>query len=92
MIIFQVSLKNSENMMPHLYFNKESDYSEENTWNNEVFHSTILHHRKKLTIFTVQLPTNLLHAVLEYQSINQSNIYFTVHKCMPKNLEDQKIT
>ena len=72
MIIFQVSLKNSENMMPHLYFNKESDYSEENTWNNEVFHSTILHHRKKLTIFTLQLPTNLLHAVLEYQSINQS--------------------
>ena len=82
MIIFQVSLKNSENMMPLLYFNKESDYSEENTWNNEVFHSTILQHRKKLTIFTLQLPTNLLHAVLEYQSINQSFISLSINVCL----------
>ena len=28
-------------MMSHLYFNEESDYSEENTCENEVFHSTI---------------------------------------------------
>ena len=27
--------------MSHLYFNKESDYSEENTCDNEVFRSTI---------------------------------------------------
>ena len=40
MIIFQVSLnfdlakKNTENRMSHLYFNEESDYSEENTYDN----------------------------------------------------------
>ena len=40
MIIFQVSLnfdlakKNTENTMSHLYFNEESDYSEENTCDN----------------------------------------------------------
>ena len=28
-------------MMSHLYFNEERDYSEENTCENEVFHSTI---------------------------------------------------
>ena len=54
MIILQVFIKFSsseritENTMSHLYFNEESDYSEENTCKNEVFHSTILHHRKKL--------------------------------------------
>ena len=42
--------------MSHLYFNDESDYSEENTCENEVFRSTILHHRKKLNVFTLQLP------------------------------------
>ena len=42
--------------MSHLYFNKESNYSEENTCDNEVFLSTILQHRKKLNIFTLQLP------------------------------------
>ena len=58
--------------MPHLYFNEESDYSEENTSDNEVFRSTILQPfqsepeqkicavmramRKKLNIFTLQLP------------------------------------
>ena len=43
--------------MSHLYFNADSDYSEENTTcDNEVFRSTILHHRKKLNIFTLQLP------------------------------------
>ena len=36
--------------MSHLYFNKESDYSEENTCGNEVFRSIIFHHRKKLNI------------------------------------------
>ena len=54
MIVFQVFIKFSsseritKNTMSHLYFNEESDYSEENTCENEVFHSTILHHRKKL--------------------------------------------
>ena len=47
--------------MSHLYFNKESDYSEENTFDNEVFRSTIIHHRKKLIIFTVQLPIYYIH-------------------------------
>ena len=42
-------------MMSNLYFNEVSDYPEENTCNNEVFHSTIFHDRKKLTIYTVQL-------------------------------------
>ena len=42
--------------MSHLYFIEESDYSEENTCENEVFPSTILHHRKKLNIFTLQMP------------------------------------
>ena len=41
--------------MSHLYFNEESDYSEENIHANEVFRSTILHHTKKLNIFTLQL-------------------------------------
>ena len=41
--------------MEHLYFNEESDYSEENTCENEVFRSAIIHHRKKLNIFTPQL-------------------------------------
>ena len=35
--------------MSHLDFNEETDYSEENTCNNEVFRSTILHHRKDQT-------------------------------------------
>ena len=34
----------------------ESDYSEENTCDNELFRATILHHRKILNIFTLQLP------------------------------------
>ena len=38
--------------MSHLYFIEESDYSEENTGENEVFRSTIFHYRKKLNIFT----------------------------------------
>ena len=58
--------------MSHLYFNVESDYSEENACDNEVFCSTILQSfqfdpeqkiqmvmramRKKLKIFTFQLP------------------------------------
>ena len=42
-------------MMSHLYFNEESNYSEENTYDNEVFCSTILQHRKKLNILTLQL-------------------------------------
>ena len=42
--------------MSHVYFIEESDYSEENTCENEVFRSTILHHRKKLDIFMPQMP------------------------------------
>ena len=41
--------------MSHLYFNEESDYSKENACENEVFRSNILHHRKKLNIFTSRL-------------------------------------
>ena len=61
-IVFQVfielwsSERITENTMSHLYFNEESDCSEENTCENEVFRSTILHHRKKLNIFTPLLP------------------------------------
>ena len=47
--------KNTENTMSRLYFNEESDYSEENTCDNEVFCTTILHHRRKVNIFTLQL-------------------------------------
>ena len=43
--------------MSHLYFNEESYYSEENaTCDNEVFRSNILHHEKRLNIFTLQMP------------------------------------
>ena len=61
-IVFQVfielwsSERITENTMSHLYFNEESDCSEENTCENEVFRSTILDHRKKLNIFTPLLP------------------------------------
>ena len=45
--------------MSHLYFNGESDYSEETTCENNVFRSIILHHKKKLNIsqFTCQFIT-----------------------------------
>ena len=43
-------------MMSNLYLNEESDYSEENTCENEVFRLTVLHHTKKLNIFTPQMP------------------------------------
>ena len=46
--------------MSHLYFNEKSDYSEENTSDNEVFRSTILQQRKELNIFTVQLPISYM--------------------------------
>ena len=49
--------------MGHLYLNKESYHSEENTSINEVLCSTILHYRKKLNILTSA--TDLLHTVLE---------------------------
>ena len=42
--------------MSDLPFNYPSDYSEENTCENEVFCSNILHHRKKLNIFTPHMP------------------------------------
>ena len=45
--------KKTENTMSHLCFNEESDYSAEIICNNEVFRSTILHHRK--TLCTLQL-------------------------------------
>ena len=54
-IEFWSSEKNTENTMSHLYFNEESDYSEENTCNNEIFCTTILHHRTKLNVFMLQL-------------------------------------
>ena len=62
MILFHVFIKfwsserNTENTMSHLYFNEESDYSEENACDSEVFRSTILHRRKKLNTFMPQLP------------------------------------
>ena len=40
-IKFWFSDRNTENTMSHLYFKEDSDYSEENTFENEVFHSTI---------------------------------------------------
>ena len=41
-IEFWSSERNTENMMSDLYFNEESDYSEENISNNKDFCSTIL--------------------------------------------------
>ena len=38
---FDPVYKNTENTMSHLYFNGESDYSEENSCENEVLRSTI---------------------------------------------------
>ena len=55
LIKFWSSERNTENTMSHLYFNEESDYSEENTCDKEV------QHRKKLNIFTIQLPIYYLH-------------------------------
>ena len=49
--------------MSHLYFNEESDYSEKNTCENEVFRTTMLHHRKKLNIHAAA--ADALHTVLE---------------------------
>ena len=70
MIVFQVSIKfwsserNTENMMSHLHFNEESEYSVENTCKNEVFRSTILHHRKNTK--HIHAPAaDLFHIVLE---------------------------
>ena len=51
---FDPVYKNTENTMSHLYFNGESDYSEENSCENEVLRSTIERNW-----------TDLLHAVLE---------------------------
>ena len=42
--------------MSNLYVNEEGDYSEKNTCDNEVCRSTMLHHTKKLNIFTPQMP------------------------------------
>ena len=39
---FWSSERNTENTMSHLYFNKESDYSVENTSDNEGFGPSIL--------------------------------------------------
>ena len=54
--------------MSHLYFNEESDNSEENTCDNEVFRPTILHHRKKLNIFTLQKSRLVQMGALEKRS------------------------
>ena len=40
-IKFSSSDRNTENTMSLLYFNENSDYSDENTCENQVFHSTI---------------------------------------------------
>ena len=62
MIVFQVFIKfwsserNTEDTKSNLYFNEESDYSEENTCENKVFRSTILPLEKKLNIFMPQMP------------------------------------
>ena len=40
-IKFWSSDRNIENTMSHLYVNEDSDYSEENTCENEVFRSTV---------------------------------------------------
>ena len=42
-IKFWSSERNTENTLSDLYFNGESDYSEENTYYIKVFRSTILH-------------------------------------------------
>ena len=45
LIVYQISLNLdpvTENTMSDLYFNEECGYSEENTCDNEVFHSSIL--------------------------------------------------
>ena len=55
-IKFSFFQRNTENAMSDLPFNYPSDYSEENTCENEVFCSNILHHRKKLNIFTPHMP------------------------------------
>ena len=47
--------------MLHLYFNEESDYSEENTWDNEVHHSPPQKETKRIRA----LAANVLHALLE---------------------------
>ena len=52
--------------MSHLYFNAENDYSEEETCENEFFCSTVLHHRKKLNKFTLQLPINYIQSVCNF--------------------------
>ena len=46
--------------MSHLYFNEKSHYSEENTWEKEVFCSTI-ERNKHIHV----LAADLLHAGLE---------------------------
>ena len=69
---FWSSEGNTENTTSDLYFNEESDYSVESTSDSENFRPTILHAfqfepeqkkgvvitavRKKLNIFTLQLP------------------------------------
>ena len=55
LIKFWSSERNTENTMLHLYFNEESDYSEEDTCDSEV------HHRKKLNILTLQQPIYYIH-------------------------------
>ena len=47
--------------MSHLYFNKDSDFSEENTCENEVFRSTIQEKAKHIHASTA----DLLHTVLQ---------------------------
>ena len=59
-IKFRSSDRNTENTMSHLYFNEDSDYSDENACENKVCRST---YRKKLNIHASA--ADLLHTVLE---------------------------
>ena len=70
--------------MSHLYLKK--NYSEENTFKNEVFRPTILHHKKKLNISTPQLPMYYIQPVLEKEisigtSATSSHWVFCEKRC-----------
>ena len=68
--------------MSNLYFDEESDCSEENTCENEVFRSTILNHRKKLNIHASG--ADLLHTVLEQEISIGANARSSHWRCSVK--------
>ena len=56
-IKFWSSERNTENTMSHLYYNEDSDYSEENACENEVFRFSIENktkHMSQLPIYYIQ--------------------------------------